>query len=106
MREGSSSLYFGTGGGFIGYGSRPGVGAAATRCVALAEEFRSEMQLASSFPVPPRGHVRFYLMTTSGVLLAEADEGSLLKSTHLLSPVFRAAQDVIYQVSKASVTPS
>jgi hypothetical protein len=105
MVDGSTSLYFSNGGGLLGHGSTATVATATAKLVALVEQLRPEMQLTSSFPTPADGRVRFFLMTSTGVLTREGDQASLLKGSDRFSPVFHQAQEVINEIRIASEFP-
>src|SRR6185369_7348979 len=80
--DGSASLYFSNGGGIIGGGEKPGPNAAARKLVAQAAKFEAACALATEFPLPQKAHTRFYIITQSGVLTAEAREENLGKGEH------------------------
>ena len=89
VMDGSASLYFSNGGGIIGGGEKPGPNAAARKLVAQAAGFESACALATEFPLPQQAHTRFYIITPSGVLTAEARENNLGKGEH---PMFRSSR--------------
>lgn len=95
IADGTTSLYFSNGGGIIGSGEDETVRAAALSLLTKAGEFTTAMQPADSFPLPPRGSVRFHLITTNGCWSAEAVEDDLGYMRHPLSPLFHKGHEVI-----------
>jgi len=95
ISDGTSSLYYSTGGGVIGAGSHPDVKAASQRLCDLAAEPARAAAPADDFPLPADHRVRFYFLTTSGVRTAETGDAELGAGRHPLSGVFVAGHDVI-----------
>jgi hypothetical protein len=95
LGDGTASLYFSSGGGVIGGGPHPSINAAARRLVEIAGRHVSELSPATEFPLPSNGDVRFYVLTTKGVLQGGAREETLGEGSHSLSEVFFAGHDVI-----------
>ncbi|MCC6633205.1 MAG: hypothetical protein IT482_14165 [Gammaproteobacteria bacterium] len=100
MADGSASLYFSTGGGMIGAGQHTEPAAAARSLIAFAAYHLSKLQPTVDKPLPVPGRVRFYVLTTSGLLTAEASESDLGNNRHALSPLFYSAQDLISEMRK------
>jgi len=98
LADGTASLYFGHGGGVIGGGEHASVRQAVQVFIASAEEYRAELVPTSEFPLPDVGRVKFYLLTFSGVLTADADENDLGDGGHELSDLFYAGHNVIAQL--------
>jgi hypothetical protein len=98
LADGTTSLYFSTGGGILGGGGHPDVAAASVLLVALAERCFSRMAPASEFPLPDEGRVRFYVLTYSGTFTADVDAQELIGGRHEFSPLHLAASEVIAQV--------
>lgn len=98
LADRTTSLYFSNGGGVIGAGEHATVADATARFIASANEFRGQMEPTKSFPLPAIGRVRFYLLTFTGVLTAEADEQDLGNMRHTLSPLFHKGHEVIGHV--------
>jgi hypothetical protein len=98
LSDGTTSLYFGHGGGIIGSGQHVAVKQASQALIARAEQFASRLRPAIEFPLPAQGQVKFYVLTYSGAFTAEAEEAQLGEKRHALSLLFYSAQDVITQV--------
>ena len=97
LADGTTSLYFSSGGGLIGGGQHPTVAQASQSFVAAAGAYYQKMTLTWSFPLPGVGRVKFYVLTYSGIYTADADENELGHRKHELSPLFYDGQDVITQ---------
>jgi len=95
LADGTASIYFSSGGGVIGGGQHEAIATAARRVVRLSKDYLSKMTSTSQFPLPRPGQVKFYILTTKGVLTVEELEETLGAGNHQLSPLFYAAQEVI-----------
>jgi hypothetical protein len=98
IADGTTSLYFSSGGGIIGAGEHKAVHDAAVRLVALADEQADQLALADAHPLPGVGRVRIYARTFNGLLTLEADEQDLGLGRHPLSQLFHAGHAVIAAV--------
>ena len=97
LSDGTASVYFSNGGGFIGGQSRENVNRAAKTTVRVAGEFQTRMRLTETFPVAGQGEVTLYLLTDSGVFTASASVEELMSKRTPLLKLANAAQDVITQ---------
>jgi hypothetical protein len=95
VMDGSASLYFSNGGGIIGAGQSSAPNAAARMVVAKAADFRAACTLTNEFPLPQKAYTRFYIITPNGILTTEAKEDDLGNGRHWMSPLFRAAHELI-----------
>ncbi|MGH8018926.1 MAG: hypothetical protein ACREIA_11640 [Opitutaceae bacterium] len=96
--DGAASLYFSSGGGIIGGGENERPNAASMKLVRLSASFLRSMSKAETTPLPKKGFTRFYVVTPSGLLTAEAKEEDLGEGRHALSPLFHAAHELITEV--------
>jgi hypothetical protein len=96
--DGSTSLYFGTGGGVIGAGQHAAVRQAAAGLLAEAESHLDEVPVSEDFPCPSVGQVRFSIRTFAGTRSFAALETQLATRRHVLWPLFWAAQNVVTAV--------
>jgi hypothetical protein len=103
LADGSTSIYFSTGGGIIGAGDRKTVAAASIAFVRAADSALDLLRPAESTDHPPAGYSRFFVRTDSALLSADALEPELGEGAHALSPLFYAAQDVIAAVRDSEV---
>lgn len=102
LGDGTASLYFSSGGGVIGGGPHPSINAAARHLVELAGRNSSRMKPTSEFPLPGSGDTTFYVLTTNGVLRADAREETLGGGAHPLSELFFAGHEVITGLREVS----
>jgi hypothetical protein len=102
LADGTTSLCFGSGGGVIGAEKHTTVREATAAFIAAAEHHRDKLTPTESFPLPDVDRVRFYVLTFSGTLTAEAGERELGKTTHELSALFYAGHHVITQIRVTS----
>ncbi|MGH7522027.1 MAG: hypothetical protein ACREMI_12205 [Gemmatimonadales bacterium] len=100
--EGSTSMYFSSGGGIIGAGEHESVRETHAPFFAEAEAQLGAFTPATSTPLPSPGRVRFYVRTFKGTLTAEAGEEDLGEMRHSLSELFHAGHAVIAAVREVS----
>jgi hypothetical protein len=96
--DGTSSLYFSNGGGFIGAGTHAAVADASRRWLETGREFLPELSVITDPPLPTEGMTQFVAVTRDGLRGAVAVENELGEGRHGLSPLFYAGQDVITQI--------
>jgi glycine/D-amino acid oxidase-like deaminating enzyme len=96
--DGTTSLYYSTGGGILGSGNHPIVGAAAREMVSKAEAALEFFQPVSEYPFPDEGFIRFYALTFNGIHMAECPDVDLQDQKHGLSELYDAAQNLITQI--------
>lgn len=80
--DGSVSVYLSNGEGVIGCGLHPDVRTAASKMLQVAGRAVTQCTSVDSYPMPPPDQVRFYLLTTRGILggmaaRAELDDGAV-----------------------------
>lgn len=95
LADGSTSLYFSSGGGIIGAGEYPAVHAASAEFLAAANRGVAQARPATSHPPPAEGETVFYFLTFSGMQTWHAREQDLGGGRDPLSDLFRAAQATI-----------
>jgi hypothetical protein len=100
--DGTTSLYFSSGGGIIGAGEHAAVRATLPPLFAAAEAHAASLVPAAATPLPEPGRVRFYLRTFGDTLTAEAAEDDLGHLRHPLSSLFHAGQEVIAAMRQTS----
>lgn len=96
--DGTSSLYFSNGGGFIGAGSQPTVAEASRRWLEAGATALQELSVTTDPPLPDDGMTQFVAVTAEGLRGIVAPEEELGEGRHRLSPLFHAAQEVITQI--------
>ena len=102
LAEGTTSLYFSSGGGVIGAGEHPTVREAAETFLNLVEDYIAEFPPVDATPTPRIGRVRLYVRTFDGTLGVEALEDDMGQDLHPLSPVYHAGHAVITAIREAS----
>jgi len=98
LADGTTSLYFSTGGGVIGGGFRPPVAEATRSFLASLDAHLADLVPDASTELPAAGRTALVALTRGGRLRAEAAEDDLGYGRHPLSPVFLAAHDVITEL--------
>jgi hypothetical protein len=98
LSDGTASLYFSNGGGIIGAGQHVRPAVAARSLVAFAAHNLEHLVSTVGYPLPQPGHTRFYVLTSAGVLTADAPEIEFGENRHVLSPLFYAAQELITEI--------
>ena len=96
--DGSSSLYFSNGGGFIGAGTHAAVAEASRRWLETGREFLPNLSTIADPPLPAESMTQFVAVTRDGLRSAAGVEEELGNGRHELSPLFYAGQDVITQI--------
>lgn len=96
--DGTTSLYFSTGGGFIGAGQHEPVRAASQAMLGVAARSLSHARYVESTPLPSPGRVQFYFLSEQGTLGYSIDEPALAQGQDPLSELFRAGHAVIAQI--------
>ena len=98
LSDGTASLYFSNGGGMIGLGQHEGPAVAARSLISFANHNLKQLTPTTHTPLPRPGYTRFYVLTQSGTLTAEAKEMELGENRHVLSPLFYSAQELITEM--------
>ncbi|HEV2037681.1 MAG TPA: hypothetical protein VGQ96_03655 [Candidatus Eremiobacteraceae bacterium] len=97
--DGTTSLYFGSGGGIIGAGKSEIVRKANRLFLEVAGQFVSRFAKTESYPTPQPNHMRFYLLTSDGVRASdEIREDAVRQRGNELFGLYAAAQNVITQI--------
>ncbi len=96
--DGTTSLYYSTGGGMLGSGEYTPVAEASKALVDQAEIHLQQMSSSNGVPLPEVGLVRFTLLTYSGIVYAEGPLKTVAAGDHLLSPLFIRAQETLTQL--------
>lgn len=67
ITDGTTSLYLSNGGGIIGGGAYEPVQQVSTEFIAMAQDYVSKGSKTETYPLPKKGNVRFYFVTSSGL---------------------------------------
>ncbi|MDX1548402.1 MAG: hypothetical protein R3247_15495 [Rhodothermales bacterium] len=98
LADGTTSLYLGHGGGYIGMGAHDSVREAGERLLKQAEASEVAFEPPSDVALPHVGQVRFYVLTHSGVVAAGAREADLRAGIGPLADLYAAAHAVITEI--------
>lgn len=98
VADGTTSLYFSTGGGIIGAGAHEAVVEASRRWLEAGTTFLEQLDPVADPPLPAVGETQFVAVTPDGLRAAVAPEEDLSRDHHELSPLFYAGQEVITEV--------
>jgi hypothetical protein len=97
MSDGSASVYFSTGGGYIGGEGQEPIRIAAERAVDAAKLVQLPHSPTTAFPIPEQHGVFFYLLTDAGVFMFRTSEQELNSHEHPLRKLGDNMQGVITQ---------
>lgn len=100
VADGSTSLYFSTGGGIIGGGAHEDVRTASGFLLSGAQHHYTKAQKVTLFPAPAPGEVIFSFITFNGVHAYTALEDELGSGKDELADLFFAAHNVITALRK------
>lgn len=96
ISDGSASIYFSSGGGFIGGGqSHESIRNAAKQTIAAAKQAQSLMRATTACPLPEKGQVVFYALTDAGTFSATVSEEELRVHRSPFSKLSDAAQGIV-----------
>lgn len=95
LLDGTTSLYFSSGGGILGSGQHPGPAQAAKRFVTSATQFVTDCERVTTYPLPRTGNTKFHLLTFDGIFATEAPENEFGYNHHKLSPLFHLGHSVL-----------
>lgn len=95
---GATSLYISTGDGIIGGGKSPSVGEAASELVTMSQNYTDRAIPVSTFDLPAKGCVRFYLLTNHQKLAAQENVVHFDDNTSAWLPLFEKANEVIAEM--------
>jgi hypothetical protein len=101
LDDGTGSVYLSSGGGYIGGGqSHESIRTAAKKTVELAASVLPLMHLTSSYPLPERGQVTFYVLTDAGVLNATASEKQMQTHESPFSQLGDSMQAIVTEYTR------
>jgi hypothetical protein len=104
LRDGTVSLYLSTGGGVIGGGQQESVRSACLEMLSItnkyAPDFIAACEAVSTFALPGKGEVFFYLITSDGAYQARCIEKVLAEQRDPFSALFNNCHAVMTEVRK------
>jgi hypothetical protein len=98
VADGTTSLYYSTGGGVIGAGNRDDIATATRRWLQASGQFLEHLSPIEDPQLPADGMVQFIAVTPGGLLRAVAPAAELGERRHALSALFYAGHGVIAQI--------
>jgi hypothetical protein len=98
VADGTTSLYYSSGGGVIGAGNRPEIADVTQRWLQGSGQFLEHFAPVADPPLPAEGTVQFVAVTAGGLLGAVASAAELGERRHALSPLFYGGHAVIAQI--------
>lgn len=98
LAEGTTSMYFSSGGGIIGAGQHEEVALASKMFIGVAERYLESIPQSIACPMPAQGNVRFHLLTFDGYRSIEVVESDVQRTDHPLSRLYESGQWVITKV--------
>jgi hypothetical protein len=98
LADGTTSLYYSTGGGMLGSGEYTPVAEASKALIAQAENHLLQMSSTEKFPLPDVGQVKFTLLTYSGTFSVEESEKKLATGNHPLSHLYSLGHETLSQL--------
>jgi hypothetical protein len=98
VADGTTSLYFSNGGGFVGAGTHPTVAEASRSWLEAGRAFLPAFSDVTEPPLPNVGLTQFVAVTPDGLRGAVAPDDDLGGNRHELSRLFHAAHEVITQI--------
>jgi hypothetical protein len=96
--DGTTSLYYSTGGGFLGSPDYSPLAQASKALVMEAQKAYPEMSQVEDVPLPSIGQVRFTCLTFAGWLSAEVPEKILAGGNHPLSRIYALGRETLSQL--------
>ncbi len=102
MADGTTSLYYSSGGGVIGAGTHASVRRASDALLATAARSLTDIAAPEDDTLPEAGFFRFHVPTPAGPRSATATVPELASGAHPLSPLFAAAQGVITAIREST----
>ena len=104
---GAASLYLSSGEGFNGGGKDPAVGESAVAFVVAAQQYLGRAMPVATTDLPPKGCIRFYLLTNKGLYAAQEQMVHFEDATSPWLPLFESGSEVITGIrnTRNSLTP-
>jgi hypothetical protein len=99
LADGTTSLYYSTGGGLLGSSEYAPLARASKSLVIQAEKYLPHMAKSDDdLPPPAIGQVNFILLTYSGLVSIKVPEQELTSGKHILSSLFIQARATLEQL--------
>ncbi|MDX1471932.1 MAG: hypothetical protein R3213_10580 [Flavobacteriaceae bacterium] len=104
LADGTTSIYYSTGGGIIGAGAHESVQEVSKILLSGANHFHDAATVTTDYPLPEQGQTNFYFLGYDGVKKYTALESDLGNNKDRLSKLFHAAHMVIARVRETQKT--
>jgi hypothetical protein len=98
LADGTTSLYYSSGGGVIGGQDHEAVRRTNAALLMEANGLVARLRPVSTYPLPATGVTTFYARTVSGIVAGSGADEDLGRGRHELSPLFRAGHAVITEL--------
>jgi hypothetical protein len=98
LADGTTSLYYSTGGGMLGSGEYTPIAESSRALIAEAEFHLEQIPPTSDFQLPQVGQVRIILLTFTGIHGEAVPEKTLATGEHPLSTLFTRARETMEQL--------
>ncbi len=98
LADGTTSLYYSTGGGMLGSADYLPLADSSKALVASANLYLSQLDKADEIPLPAAGQVRFTFLTFGGKFSTAVDQSSLTAGDHQLSPLYTQSLHTLDQL--------
>lgn len=95
---GAASLYLSTGEGINGGGKYPQVGEVALSFVTNAQQYLGRAMPVTTNDLPPKGCIRFYLLTNKGIYAAQEQMVHFEDASSAWLPIFESGSEVITEI--------
>ncbi len=100
IADGTTSLYFNTGGGIVGAGEHEAVREASIDLLSASQYFYPKTEPVKETPLPKAEWVNFYFLSFDGVYGHSAPVAKLGNNEDELTGLFFAAHDVVTEIRK------
>jgi hypothetical protein len=94
-KTGDASMYFSSGGGYIGGIGHEEIRNAVSKTIEKTQDQIPRMKPTNEYPLVERGQVRVYALTPSGLFYDESTESAVFDSDSAARVIFSEIQDVI-----------
>ncbi|HEX3072546.1 MAG TPA: hypothetical protein VHP30_02930 [Ignavibacteriales bacterium] len=103
--SGDASIYFSSGGGFIGGFAYDTIKNSAIRLNRIANEYLCDAKLTTNFDIPKDEEVKFYFLTSQGIYLIEDDRKKINRFRSKYSSLFVIGNDIItgYRINTSNI---
>lgn len=101
----TTSMYFGTGAGFVRMESHQSVADTSKELLYAAERHLDAFKLSTSLDLPVEGHTRITVLTHGGRLAADDLETDFRDRSHPVAPVHSAANRVVTTIRLSQQVP-